>query len=320
MKKKEQSTFENMQLAVIEEINNLMKIDPDMVMINADFGLLYRSGKIPPLFPERILDVGIAEADMIGIASGMAYCGRTVFTTTLAAMVEARVTEQIKLDVCYPNLNVKMFGHGRGLSFGEAGFSHIAIEDYAILRSMPNLTVLAASDTIQVREIIKAAYKHNGPVYIAVPRGGVALVYDEIPCEFEIGKANTVREGGDMTIIAAGDTVAYSIEAADILKERHGVSARVLDMASIKPLDREAVIKAAKETGRIMTVESHNIIGGLGGAVAEVVCDTVPVRVKRLGVPDCIPTIGMTKEVVSYYKLDAEGIVESAMEFVKETD
>lgn len=243
--------------------------------------------------------------------------GRTVFTTTLAAMVEARVTEQIKLDVCYPNLNVKILGHGRGLSFGEAGFTHIAIEDFAILRSIPNLTVLAASDAIQVQKMIRAAYEHNGPVYIAVPRGGVPLVYSDIPCDFQIGKAVTIREGNDLTIIAAGDTVAYSAEASDILSKEYGVSARVLDMASIKPIDRNAIVKAAKETGRILTVESHNTIGGLGGAVAEIVCEEEPVRVCRLGIPDCVPTVGMTKEVVHYYHLDSEGIVKTTLEFMK---
>lgn len=301
---------ENIQRAIVQELNNIMVENDQVVVVNADIALLFKDGPDSISCPDRVLDVGIAEQNMIGFASGLAYSGKTVFTTTIAEMAVARVTEQIRLDGCYPDLNINMFGQGRGFAYGVGGNSHIITEDFAMLRGIPNIKIIIPADAREARKVMHEALYLNGTKYIAIARGNTPNVYDD-DYEFHIGKAVTMREGNDVTIIAVGDMVAPALDAVEILKEK-GINARMLNMHTLKPLDEEAVIKAAKETGAIVTVETHNILGGLGSAVSEVVCENCPIPVKRMGAPDQFSKVGPIGDLIAHLGLDAEHIAEEA--------
>lgn len=301
---------ENIQRAIVQELNNIMVENQQVVVVNADIALLFKDGPDSISCPERVLDVGIAEQNMIGVASGLAYSGKTVFTTTIAEMAVARVTEQIRLDGCYPDLNINMFGQGRGFAYGVGGNSHIITEDVAMLRGIPNMTIIMPADAREARKVMHEALYRNGTKYIAISRGNTPNVYDE-DYEFHIGKAVTMRDGTDVTIIAVGDMVAPALDAYEILKEK-GIHARVLNMHTLKPLDEEAVRKAAKETGAILTVETHNIMGGLGSAVAEIVVENDLVPMKRMGAPDQFSKVGPMDQLIAHLGLDAEHIAQEA--------
>lgn len=303
-------TSENIQRAIVQELNNIMVENEQVVVVNADIALLFKDGPDSISCPERVLDVGIAEQNMIGVASGLAYSGKTVFTTTIAEMAVARVTEQIRIDGCYPDLNINMFGQGRGFAYGIGGNSHVITEDIAMLRGIPNMTIIFPADAREARKVMHEALYRNGTKYIAISRGNTPNVYDE-DYEFHIGKAVTMREGSDVTIIAVGDMVAPALDAHELLKEK-GISARVLNMHTLKPLDEEAVLKAAKETGAILTVETHNILGGLGSAVAEVIVENQLVPMKRMGAPDKFAPVGPMDAHISHLGLDAEHIAQEA--------
>jgi transketolase len=274
--------------------------------VAADLGF----SKIKEAIPNQFIDVGIAEANMISVAAGLAYSGKVVFTNTIATFATLRVCEQVRTGCCYPNLNVKMFGMGRGLSYGFLGCTHLAIEDLGVFRSMANMTIVVPADARDAENMIGAVVEYPGPVYMGLSRGDVPVVNSEC-YDFQIGKAVTLREGGDVSIIAIGPMIARALDAADILAKK-GIQARVINMHTIKPLDEQAVIKAAEETGGIVTVEDHNIIGGLGGAVAEVVVEKCPVPMKRVGIPDVYCAVGHFEELLDKYKLNSPDIVEAA--------
>lgn len=280
----------------------------NVVVLDADLSKSTKTAGFAKEFPERFFDMGIAEADMMTTAAGLSTCGKIPFASTFALFATGRAFEQIRNSICYPKLNVKIAATHAGLTVGEDGATHQSIEDISLMRTLPNMVVLCPSDGVEARAAILAAAEHHGPVYIRLGRLAVPVIYDEGSIKYEIGKAITVREGSDATIIAAGIMVYRAIEAADSLK-KEGLSVRVLDMHTIKPVDKEAVIRAAKETGAIITAEEHSIIGGLGSAVAEVVCEEAPVRLKRVGVNDMFGQSGQPEELMKLYGLTSERLV-----------
>ena len=289
--------------AVSEVLRETAKQDPLLCVLTAD---LMRSTKTKPFstdFPDRFINVGIAEQSMVGIAAGLATCGKLPVVAAFAAMLSMRACEQIRTDVAYPNLNVKIIACSAGLTFGYSGPTHHAIEDIAILRAMANMTVIVPCDARETREAVRAALARPGPVYIRIGRTSERTVYPE-KVDYEIGRAIVLREGTDVTLIGCGRTVADCIIAADLLL-KEGIMARVLDLHTIKPIDWAAIVEAAK-TRLIVTVEEHSEIGGLGGAVAEMLAglgNTPPL--KRLGIPDTYPPVGPQEALLDKYGVTA---------------
>lgn len=290
--------------------------DTRIVVLDADLSKATKTDIFKKKYPERFFNMGIAEANMMATAAGIATCGKVVFASTFAVFASERACEQIRNSICYPKLNVKIGATHAGISVGEDGASHQALEDIAIMRALPNMVVISPADAVETRHAVKAAIEHDGPVYIRLGRPGVPVIYDESNYKFELGKSIVLRDGRDVTIIATGLMVHIVIEAADILKAE-GISARVIDIHTIKPIDRELIIKAAKETGAIVTAEEHNIIGGLGGAVAEVLAENYPVPVKFVGVNDRFGKSGKPEKLLEMYGLTAGNIVEKAKEALK---
>ena len=260
--------------------------------------------------------MGIAECDMVGVAAGMATCGYKPFVNTFAMFAAGRAWEQVRNSVCYPHLNVKVVGSHGGLSVGEDGATHQCIEDFAIMRAIPGMMVLCPCDGNEMREAVKALVEYDGPAYMRLGRLAVETVTDEIPgYKFELGKGVTLRDGSDVTIIAVGMNVQMALKAAELLAA-DAISARVIDMHTIKPLDTELVLKAAKETGAIVTSEEANVMGGLGAAVSEFLSETYPIPVVRHGVNDEFGRSGKAPQVLEAYGITAEGIVEKAKKAV----
>ncbi|MDD3959236.1 MAG: transketolase family protein [Clostridiaceae bacterium] len=283
--------------------------DPNIVVLDADLSKSTFTMLFQKEYPERHFNMGIAEANMMSVAAGMSTCGKTVFASTFAIFAAERALEQVRNSICYPNLNVKVCATHAGISVGEDGASHQCVEDLAIMRAIPNMRVISPCDAASTRLAIRAAIETPGPFYVRLGRLSVEGVYGEYgdETEFTIGKANTIREGKDITIIATGLMVQQSLGAAEILKEK-GIDARVLDMHTIKPIDTDAVEKASKETGAIVTVEEHNILGGLGGAVAEAAAETTPCIMKRVGMRDTFGKSGKPEGLLKIYGLTAEDI------------
>ena len=282
----------------------------NVVVLDADLAAATKTGAFKKAFPERFFDTGIAESNMMSLAGGLATTGFTVFASTFAMFAAGRAFEQVRNTICYPHLNVKIGATHAGISVGEDGASHQCCEDIALMRSIPGMVIINPADDIEARAAVFAAAEHDGPVYMRFGRLAVPRVFDE-NYKFEIGKAVTLKEGTDVTIIATGLMVNEAIEAAKTLEEE-GISVELINMHTIKPLDNEAVIKAAKKTGCIVTAEEHNIIGGLGSAVAEVVAEEYPVPVVRVGVNDEFGKSGPAVELLHLYGLDAKNIVEKA--------
>ncbi|MBR3788870.1 MAG: transketolase family protein [Clostridia bacterium] len=282
----------------------------NVVVLDADLAAATKTGAFKKAFPERFFDTGIAESNMMSLAGGLATTGFTVFASTFAMFAAGRAFEQVRNTICYPHLNVKIGATHAGISVGEDGASHQCCEDIALMRSIPGMVIINPADDIEARAAVFAAAEHDGPVYMRFGRLAVPRVFDE-NYKFEIGKAVTLKEGTDVTIIATGLMVNEAIEAAKTL-EKEGISVELINMHTIKPLDNEAVIKAAKKTGCIVTAEEHNIIGGLGSAVSEVVSEECPVPVVRVGVNDEFGKSGPAVELLHLYGLDAENIVEKA--------
>ena len=282
----------------------------NVVVLDADLAAATKTGAFKKAFPERFFDTGIAESNMMSLAGGLATTGFTVFASTFAMFAAGRAFEQVRNTIAYPHLNVKIGATHAGISVGEDGASHQCCEDIALMRSIPGMVIINPADDIEARAAVFAAAEHDGPVYMRFGRLAVPRVFDE-NYKFEIGKAVTLREGTDVTIIATGLMVNEAIEAAKTLEEE-GVSVELINMHTIKPLDNEAVIKAAKKTGCIVTAEEHNIIGGLGSAVSEVVAEEYPVPVVRVGVNDEFGKSGPAVELLHLYGLDAKNIVEKA--------
>lgn len=283
-------------------------------VMDADLAEATKTVMFKKSYPDRFIDTGIAEANMISTAAGIATCGIPVFAASFAMFAAGRAYEQVRNSVCYPKLNVKVVGTHGGLSVGEDGATHQCIEDLSLMRTIPNMTVISPSDATQAKWAVSAALKHNGPVYLRFCRLATDVIYPE-GTEFQLGKGVQIRDGSDVTIIATGIVVNFAIEAAKMLEERN-ISARVIDIHTLKPLDKEIVIKAAKETGAIVTVEEHSIYGGLGSAVAETVCEATPVPVLRVGVKDKFGTSGKPSELFELYGITAEDIAKSALEAI----
>lgn len=289
----------------------------EIVGLSADLAKSTKIGLFDEKFPDRFFNAGIAEQNMFGMAAGMAKAGLVPFVSTFAIFAAMRALDQVHTDICYQNLNVKIIATHAGLSFGQAGTTHHCTEDIAIMRSMANLKVIVPADGYETAKAVKAAYETEGPVYIRINRGFDQKVYSKEDYDFQLGKAVTLNEGTDITIIACGSCVYQAVEAAKILNEVDGVKARVINMHTIKPIDREAILKAVHDTRRIVTVEDHTIIGGLGSAVAEVIVESgTACGFKKLGIPDVYSIIGLHEDLMSYYKIDTNGILETVREIM----
>ncbi|WP_273319762.1 transketolase family protein [Vallitalea guaymasensis] len=295
----------------------LGKEHPEIVGLSADLAKSTKIGLFAEKFPNKFFNTGIAEQNMFGIASGMAKCGLVPFVSTFAIFTSMRALDQVHTDICYQNLNVKMIATHAGLSFGQAGTTHHCTEDIAIMRSMANLKVIVPADGMETANAVVQAYETEGPVYIRINRGFDQKVYENTDYDFRIGKAHQLTDGNDLTIIACGSCVYQAIEAAKILSSVDGIKARVLNMHTIKPIDREAVLKAVYETRRIITVEDHNVMGGLGSAVAEVIIESGKgCAFRKLGIPDTFSIIGLHEDLMAYYEIDTNGIVENVRKLI----
>ncbi len=284
--------------------------NPDILVLDADLAAATKTGGFKKAYPDRFFDTGIAESNMMGVAAGLATTGYTVFASSFAMFSAGRAFEQVRNTIAYPHLNVKIGATHAGISVGEDGASHQCCEDIALMRSIPGMVIINPADDIEAREAVFAAAEHEGPVYMRFGRLAVPRIFDE-NYKFEIGKAVTLKEGTDVTIIATGLMVNEAIEAAKVLEEE-GISVELINMHTIKPLDKAAVVAAAKKTGCIVTAEEHNIIGGLGDAVCDAVCDVYPVPVVKVGVEDTFGKSGPAVDLLHIFGLDAKNIVEKA--------
>ena len=290
---------------------------PELVVLDADLSGSTMSKGFATAHPDRFFNMGIAEANMTGVAAGLAACGKKPFTNTFAMFAAGRAFEQVRNSIAYPRLNVKVVGSHGGVSVGEDGASHQCCEDYAVMRAIPNMLVVSPCDGPEMRHAVKALLDYDGPAYLRLGRLAVESVTDSIPgYTFELGKGITLRDGGDVTIVAVGMMVQMALKAAEILAAE-GICARVIDMHTIKPLDGELLKKAAEETGAVVTTEEHNVIGGLGAAVAEYLSEHCPVPVIRHGVEDVFGRSGKAQQVLEYFGLTPEGIAAKAREALK---
>lgn len=283
---------------------------PNIVVLDADLSKSTKTSDFKKVFPERHINMGIAEANMMAVAAGLSTCGKIPFASTFAMFAAGRAFEQIRNTICYPKLNVKICATHAGLTVGEDGASHQAIEDVSIMRSIPNMTVISPSDAVETEAAIRAIVEYNGPCYVRLGRAGVSVINDNPEYKFEIGKGITLRDGKEATIIATGIMVDAALEAYNILAEE-GIKVRVINIHTIKPIDEEIIIKAGRETGIIITAEEHNIIGGLGSAVCEVLSEKCPIPVIRVGVKDVFGESGKPDELLKAYGLTAEDIVKA---------
>ena len=290
----------------------LGKINDDVVVLDADLSKSTKTNDFLKAYPNRFFNMGIAEQNLVGAACGFATAGKIPFASTFAMFATGRAFEVIRNSVCYPKLNVKICATHAGITVGEDGGSHQSVEDISLMRSIPNMTVVVPADGIEAEKMIFAAAEFNGPMYVRLGRSAVPTIFGE-DYNFEIGKGVVLRDGNDVTIIACGIMVNEALIAADILKEDN-INARVINMSTIKPIDTELIIKAAKETKAIVTAEEHSIIGGLGSAVSEVVCENHPVVVKKVGMNDCFGESGTPNELLAKYGLTAKDIVEKVKE------
>ena len=287
-----------------------------IVALDGDVSTCTMSAIFGNAYPDRFFNVGIAEANMLGMAAGLSTMGYVPFTHAFAMFMAGRGYDQIRNSICYPHLNVKCVGTHAGLSVGEDGATHQCIEDIALMRAIPGMTVICPADAIETEAAVQAISEFVGPVYLRIGRLPVEIVNDFAGYHFEIGKSVQLKDGKDVTIIATGLMVPDALKAAEMLKA-DGIDVRVLNMHTIKPLDVQAVVKAAEETGCIVTAEEHNVLGGLGAAVAEVVSDHHPVPVKRVGVQDCFGRSGDAMALLKLYHLTAEDIAKAALEAIK---
>ncbi len=296
----------------------LAKTDKRIVALTADLEKSTALNKFSAVHPDRCFNVGIAEQNLFGAAAGMAATGLIPFASTFAIMACLRGGEQIRTDIAYQKLPVKIIATHAGISFGHAGTTHHCTEDFAIMRSMANMTVICPADGIETSKVIRACMDLDGPVYVRIGRGFEPPVYENEDYDFQIGKATTMNEGTDLTIITCGIGVLQSVNAAKTLAERDGISVRVVNMHTIKPIDAEAVIYSANKTKRILTVEEHNVVGGLGDAVASVIAENqLKCAFKKHGIMDEFSVIGYAEDLYSYYKLDANGIADKVRELMK---
>ncbi|MBU1713506.1 MAG: transketolase family protein [Proteobacteria bacterium] len=300
-----------------EVLCSLGEKNEKIVGLSADLAKSTKIGKFGDRFPDRFFNVGIAEQNLFGIAAGLAKSGLIPFVSTMAAFSAMRAAEQVRTDICYQNLNCKIIATHAGTSFGAAGTTHHCTEDIAIMRSFANMTVIVPADGIETANAVTASVEYPGPVYIRIGRGFEPRFYESENYGFEIGKAIEVADGTDITLICCGITVLQAAEAAKFLKENDGLSVRVLNMHTIKPLDEASVLKAVEETRRIITFEDHNVHGGLGSAVADVIASSGKgCAFAKVGIPDCYCEVGYPEDLYSYYKLDTDGIIGKVREIM----
>ena len=290
----------------------------DVVALTADLGKSTKIGMFQEHFPDRFFNVGIAEQNMFGVAAGMAKAGMIPFLSTFSVFASLRSADQLHTDICYQNVNAKIIATHSGTSFGQAGSTHHAICDMAVVRSMPNITLICPADGMETVNAVRAAYENPGPYYIRINRGFDRVLNSSTDYGFEVGKAIELHEGTDITVIACGSCAFQALQAANFLENADGLKVRVLNMHTIKPLDKEAVVKAIGDTRRIITVEDHNVIGGLGSAVAEVVAETGKgCAFKRLGIQDQFAPIGLHEDIMSILGIDSNGIIAAVRETMK---
>ena len=288
---------------------------PNLVVLDADLAAATKTGVFKKAFPERHIDCGIAECNMVGIAAGLATVGKIPFVSSFAMFAAGRAFEQVRNSVGYPHLNVKIGATHAGITVGEDGASHQCNEDIALMRTIPGMVVMCPSDDIEAKAAVRAAVEYEGPVYIRFGRAAVPVINDKPDYKFEIGKGTVVREGKDLTIVATGICVDSALGAAEKLAAE-GIEAEVINICTIKPLDEAIIIESAKKTGKVVTVEEHSVIGGLGSAVCDALSANYPVPVKKLGMQDVFGESGSAAALVAKYGLDAEGVYKSVKEFM----
>ena len=290
-----------------EALAELGKENKDVVVLDADLSNATKTNIFAKEFPERFFDMGISEQDMMATAAGFATCGKIPYASSFAVFAAGRAYDQVRNSICYPNLNVKICATHAGITVGEDGASHQMLEDISLMRTLPNMTVICPSDDVQTKWAVKEISKIKGPVYMRLSRMATPIIYNDDE-KFEIGKAVQIGEGTDASIIATGDVVAEAVRAKEIL-EKEGIKVRVIDMHTIKPIDKNMIIKCAKETNKIITIEDHNIIGGLGSSVCEVLAEEEPCKVIRMGIKDTFGKSGKAEELLKYFKITAEDII-----------
>lgn len=291
-----------------EALEELGNENENVVVLDADLSAATKTSIFAKKFPERFFDIGIAEANMVGIAAGMASCGKIPYISTFAAFAAGRAYDQIRSSVCYPNLNVKICATHCGITVGEDGATHQMLEDLALMRALPNMLVISPSDSVEAKALTKEISKIKGPAYMRLARLATPTIYEENQ-KFEIGKAIQIGEGTDATIFATGVTVSEALKAKEILKAK-GIDIRVVDVHTIKPIDKDMIIKCAKETKRLISLEDHNIIGGLGSAISEVLTDEYPCKLERLGIKDVFGKSGNAVELMKYFEITSDKIID----------
>lgn len=305
---------ENKKIATRESFGKALSEleDERVVVLDADLDTSTKTEYFKEKYPNRFIQNGIAEADMIGTSAGLATCGKIPFASTFSAFATGRCYDQIRTSIAYPKLNVKICGTHSGITVGEDGATHQMLEDISLMRSLPNMTVISPSDDISTKALVKEIAKYEGPVYMRLSRMNTPVIYKEDE-KFEIGKGKQIGNGKDATIFATGDVVAECIKAQEILKNEN-INVRVVDIYSIKPIDEELILRCANETGILISVEDHNIIGGLGTAIADVLCEQYPKKLIKIGVPDCFGRSGRPSDLMKYFGIDANSIVERIKE------
>ena len=298
-----------------EELVKLGAEHEEIVVLDADLAEATRSGEFQKAFPNRFIDCGIAEENMMGVAAGLAAAGKVPFASSFAMFAVGRAYEQIRNSIGYPHLNVKIGASHAGISVGEDGATHQCIEDIALMRMIPGMVVINPSDYIEAKAAVRAAYEHDGPVYMRFGRLAVPVLNTDSDYKFELGKGVVLREGKDLTIIASGLPVYNCLEAAERLAQ-DGIDAQVINIHTIKPIDEDLIVEAAKATGKIVTVEEHSVIGGLGSAVCDVLAEKAPTKVMKIGIYDKFGESGPALELLKKYGLDTDGIYEKIKTFV----
>lgn len=293
----------------------LGKVNKDIVVLDADLSSSTQTKLFAKEFPERFFNVGISEQDLITTAAGLSCTGKIPFVSTFAMFASGRAWEQVRNTICYSNLNVKIAATHGGITVGEDGASHQALEDISLMRSIPNMTVIVPADAEETRQAIKFAAEFNGPVYIRISRSNLPDIFDS-NYKFDYKKANIIKEGKDITLITNGETLVETIDCAKILSEK-GIDAEIINVPVVKPLDNETIINSAKKTNRVITIENHSIIGGLGSAVCELLSENYPTKVTRIGTNDEFGQSGTAKELMAFYGLNAEKLAQKITGLIK---
>jgi len=311
----DKTKISSLRVAYGEAITELGKENADIVVLECDLSKSTQTIIFQKVFPERFFNMGIAEQDAVSTAAGFASAGKIPFISTFAIFASGRAWEQVRNSIAYPKFNVKVVGTHGGLTVGEDGASHQALEDICLMRALPNMTVIAPADSIEVKAAVKFAAEYKGPVYLRIPRPNLPELFDETEYKFDM-KAHILREGKDLTIASYGETVIECLKCAEMLEQK-GISAEVINVSTIKPLDEKTILQSIQKTGAIMTVENHSIIGGLGGAICEFLSETFPIPVKRIGVRDKFGQSGKAEDLMAKYGLTAEKFTDEALNLIK---